>query len=196
MATIEVNQVQLAAAELAVKTAGGCAQKVVYRAMKKTLDGVKTDAKNEVGKILNTKKVGTITKPMKVKAGSMRAMNGKFICSDKPLYLADFKHKPTKPVKRKPAGGVLVTIRKDEPGKRIPGTFVAITGGGYKGVFWRAKQGGKIAARRPVWAPFGPRVTDYLQDKGPILPKVMKLGSERFQKNIKHEVEWELSQLR
>jgi hypothetical protein len=49
--------------------------------------------------------------------------------------------------------------------------------------------------RLPVKELFGPRIPDYLGDKGPIMQRVLVKADERLHKNIEHELNYEMSKL-
>jgi hypothetical protein len=49
--------------------------------------------------------------------------------------------------------------------------------------------------RFPIKQKYGPRIPDYLGDKGPIMDRVLAKADERMHKNINHELDYELSKL-
>lgn len=162
--------------------------KVFVRALNKTLTGVKTDASAKVREDLNvTKKAVDAT--IKIQRASTKNMTAALHSTGKPLPLIAFTG--TRQTKK----GVSVLVKKRTPRSVIPGTFIrTMPKTGHKGVFWRAKSGGRIAPRLPISERFGPRVPDILSNE-PVMKDVLQKADARLHKNIDHELKYELSKL-
>lgn len=151
----------------------GAVPKVTRMAVNRTLAGVRTDAANEIAKVVTLSKT-TIRSAISVKKlGAWNDTQGRMPaayvrCHGKMLPLIFFKARQTKK-------GVTVQVKKSEPRSLIKHAFIATVGAGHRGVFWRKKWGGKRGSVRPG-RKFGPGFTDY-----GVLPKAYRLPmTERF----------------
>lgn len=172
---------------------------VISRSINKTLTGVKTDAAKEIAQVLNVKQA-TIKETMTIQKATPKILSAWFRSTGKLIPLAKFSGV------RQTKMGVSVKVRKDKPRTILRHTFIAKKGE-HTGVFWRKWQGArqpvkKIAyaklprfMRFPVEELYGPRIPDYLSEKGPIMDRVLQSADARLHKNINHELDYELSKL-
>ncbi|MCK9362132.1 MAG: hypothetical protein M0P74_00795 [Syntrophales bacterium] len=106
--------------------------------------------------------------------------------------------------------GVSVKVLKQNPRATIAHAFIARIRGDQRAdqVYWRKWKGthkkpvpGRgyknlpFQYRFPVKALYGPRIQDYLGDPG-IIATLMELAGERLEKNMRHEVDYLLSQVK
>ena len=189
---------------------------VLNRAINNILSGVKTDASTEIRTVVTaTKKV--VDGVIKISKASVASLEGRVTISGTPLPLIAYSARQT-------LKGVSVQVRKDSGRKVIPGTFIttvrtakqAASGyEGHEGVFWRTwhagtgkkgKNMGKKPWKRiypgegpnprlPLEQRFGPRIPDYIAEKGPVMASVLKKADDRIQKSLDKELNYEMSKL-
>lgn len=133
----------------------GAGNRVIVRSINKTLTGVKTDAADELCKVLNFTEKG-VKKTFAISKAKQDDISGFFASTGKPVPLIEFIGT------RQTNKGVSVQIRKNRPRKVIPGTFITTvknvikkTGeeSNHTGVFWREWHGiGKIRTKFEVKA--------------------------------------------
>jgi hypothetical protein len=174
---------------------------VISRSVNKTLTGIKTDAAKEITQIMNVTQA-IVKDTMKINKATPTNLSAWFRSTGKPTPLTKFIGTA------QTATGVSVKVRKDEPRTVIQRTFVAKMKSGHTGVFWRDWHGTRQPVnkkirysalpkfmRLPIEQKYGPRIPDYLGDKGPIMQRVLVKAGERMHKNIEHELDYELSKL-
>ena len=206
---IEVNQQDLHNVRTLLAGIGHAVPRITRMAVNRTLAGVKTDATNEVAKVITPKKA-EIRKTISVKKYEFRGDDSAYVrCKGRRMALIHFKARPTKK-------GVTVQVLKSEPRSLIKHAFIATMKSGHKGVFWRKEWGGKRGSVRPG-RKFGPEFTDYGSLPGkyripiserfsfavpevlghpPTIKAVLDLAGPRLKKNMEHALNYELSKLR
>lgn len=207
--SVRVNQKDIADVKRLLSGVGVAVPKVTQMAVNKTLTGVRTDATNEVSKVITPTKT-TIRKTIAVHKMMKGNVNAKVICKGKPLNLIHFKARPTKK-------GVTVQVLKSEPRSLIKHAFktkivnnlVAIRryGGKYGGSRRpRKKKGGsyKWYGTLPKDYRFPNEHLKFLTTLSipevlgypPTIKKVMDLAGPRLEKELDRALNYELSKLK
>lgn len=164
---------------------------VTVRAINSTLAGVRTDATEEVYKVLNLTKT-RIRKDLKVVKAYAADPNGKLTASGTPVGLASFSGT----VRR--AKGTSVKVNRLGQRTIIKHAFLAEIKNA-KNVWRRILEPGgpqgKRVARVPIDRLTGPRIEDILA-KPSVMSTVMEKAGARFVASIDHETEYLLSKHR
>ena len=175
------------------------APRVITRAINKTLTNVQTKAAAEIGLDLNLP-AKRIKQDFALDKANYSKLSGRFVSKGGPVGLASFTG--TRQVK----AGVSVKVHKSKPRTTLKHAFIA-TAKNATNVFWRAYEGPRKKLRpgfsygalpkiyrMPVHRLTGPRVEDELA-KPKVIDAVMAHADERFEYNLDHELEYELSKL-
>lgn len=215
--TLKLNQIDVDAVKAMLGECKTVPEKVISRALNKTLTGIKTDASTEIRAILNAKK-SDVDDTFKVTNSSVADMSCKFVSTGKPLPLMTFGARQT-------TKGVSVQVKKTVARSVVAGSFLATMKSGHQGVFWRkwhekgvSKSGFESQANRvgyfwsvkaqrfvpmallpqsfrlPIKELFSSRVPDVLSDP-PVLDVVIAKANERLVTNLDREVNYELSRM-
>jgi len=218
MIQIYINQDDVAKVKTMMAGILDGATKVMVRALNLTLTGVKTDASTEIRNIITAKK-STVDATFKTSKATATKLSATFQSTGRPLPLIAYsvnqtqkgvsvqvrKDKPRKVL----AGAFIATIKSGHKGvywrvyrstrKKSGKIDTAI---GRSGYVFNSKTGRYFpiwalpkAYRLPIKERFGPGITDYLGDKGPIMAKVLAEAVDRLHTNIEHELNFELSKL-
>lgn len=213
--TVTLNPIDVDAVKAMLGECKTMPEKVISRALNKTLTGIKTDASTEIRAILNAKKAD-VDATFKVTSASVADMSCKFTSTGRALPLMTFGARQT-------TKGVSVLVKKTEARTVIPGTFIATMKSGHTGVFWRKwhKKGVPLSSfseraarvgyfwseraqrflpiamlsseyKLPISERFSSRVPDVLGDP-PVLNAVIDKANARLLVNIDREVNYELS---
>lgn len=182
---------------LEIKAVG---EKVIPRALNRTLSGVKTDASAEIRKDLNVKK-SAVDQTFRMEKATPSRWTASIESTGAPLALIDFIGT------RQTVNGVSVQIKKNHSRKVVSGAFI-ISAGNHQGVFWRDWHGARKTKksaihygalprkyRFPMSERFGPRVPDILGNES-VMEKVLTKSADRLHKSIEHELNFELSKLK
>lgn len=196
---VSVDTRQFSEVKAALLGIKGGYEKVVSRAMNKTLSGVKTDASAEIRKELNVK-AAIVAKELSVRTSTYKYLNGHLVDVSKPLGLIHFGARATQK-------GVSVQVRKASSRVLLKHAFIH---GKYKGaeqVYWRKTVFGlprkpgmaygalpKKPYRLPIEKLTGPRVADFFS-KDAVMNPVMGKAGDRLGKNLAHETEFLLGSL-
>jgi hypothetical protein len=164
---------------------------VTVRAINSTLAGVRTDAVDEVYKVLNLTKT-RIRKDFKVTKANAAVPKGKVTASGKPVGLASFSGTSQR------AKGTSVKVNRLGQRTIIKHAFLAEIKNANN--VWRRilKPGGpkgKRVARLPIDRLTGPRIEDIIA-KPAVMSTVMDKAGARFAANIDHVTEYLLLQHR
>lgn len=215
--TLTLNQIDVEAVKTMLGECKTVPEKVISRALNKTLTGIKTDASTEIRAILNAKKAD-VDATFKVTSASVADMSCKFVSTGRALPLMTFGARQTKK-------GVSVQVKKTVARSVVAGSFLATMKSGHQGVFWRkwhekgvSKSGFESQANRvgyfwsvkaqrfvpmallpqsfrlPIKELFSSRVPDVLSDP-PVINAVLDKANERLLTNLDHEVNYELSRM-
>lgn len=200
---VEINMAQLKALQLNLATIDGAGRTVTVRAVNKTLSGVRTDAVDEIYKILNLTKT-RIRQDFTIYRATWN-WGGKVKASGEPVGLASFGA-----VKRKK--GVSVQVLKKNARKIIEHSFLLTQKrtdqSTYKNVYMRSWKGSRTggSAYGYYWGDYrysikyplerltGPRIEDIFGQKE-VLAAVEKKADVRLQKNLDHELDYFMSKL-
>ena len=195
-----IDQGDLARVRLMLGAFSPAVPKITRMAVNKTLTGVRTDATNEVAKVI------TPTKTKIRKTITTKKMWGKndiayVLCKGKRLGLIHFKARQTKK-------GVSVQVKKSEPRSLIKHAFIMTMKSGHKGVFWREWEG----TRKPVSArvqygrlpkqyrlPMSERFSFAIPEvlgHPPTIKKVLELAGPRLKKNVDDALNYEFRKIR
>lgn len=216
--TLTLNQIDVDSVKKMLGDCKTAPEKVISRALNKTMTGIKTDASTEIRAILNAKKAD-VDDTFRVTSASVAAMSCKFVSTGKPLPLMTFGARNTKK-------GVSVQVKKTSARKVISGAFIATMKSGHKGVFWRkwhdrgvpTKTGMEVQMsklgyfwskqsrqflpfamlpykyRLPIKELYSSRVPDVLSDP-PVINSVIEKANARLVVNLDREVNFELSKM-
>ncbi len=178
----------------------GAGDRVMKRAVDKTMGTVKTTVSRVARQELNIRKRDLDPNIGIRKFEAARNSGAVTIVGDSlPLY--DFS-----PVQM--ASGVRVKIKKKGPSKVVEGAFIAGMKSGHSGVFWREWHQFKAPSRSkmPPWKKlprkyrlkihelFTTSIPEALGDRVP-MQEILKDAGENLHKNLDHEVNYELSKL-
>lgn len=209
---IRINEADLQAAQQFFNQLGNESDTALYRAINKTLTGVKTDAADIVYQDLNLTKT-RIKKNMKIRKAFAKQLNGSFISIGKPINLASFGG--TRQTKK----GLSVKVKRAGTRSIIRHAFLweraTQSGTMAKTAFWRDYTGerakppklgpvptkrygilkGRADRYRTIETLQGPRIEDIL-GKPANLTLLNKKAGERFVKNAEHEVDYIMDRAR
>ncbi len=191
---------------------------VLMRSMNNTMQGVRTDVSSEIRAIITTGK-SDVDKSIGITKANKETLSGAVVISGRLLPLLDFGARQTqkgvsvqirKDHKRAVLSGAFIATMKSghkgvfwreyhKKGQRLGKTEQRISRSGY---IFNTKTGRYFPARAlpreyrlPIHELFGPRVPDYLGDEGPVMDTVLAKAEDRLDKNIEHELNYELSKL-
>lgn len=182
--------------------------KVMKRAVDLTMGTVKTTVSREAGKVLNALQ-RDIKGNIGVRKYDTAAASGCVTIVGASLPVSIFKPKQT-------PTGVTVKIKKEGGYKLIKGAFIATMKSGHTGVFWREWHGKSASKSGKRWAKGIPRrvnpktipkdwrlkmheiftssLPDVIGDTMP-MAAILADAETNLQKNIEHELDYELSKL-
>ena len=190
--TLDANGLDKALRALA-KVQGGLG-KALERTLNRTGPGMRTDAVREIRAHYNLP-VKRIRQDLSVTKASAKTgrLEVRVRAKGKKLPLIAFKTRPASPTTKPPKAGVLVSVRKDQAGKRLKRGFVARMGSGHVGVFERKVAGGKRAGRLPVAELMGPSMSGMLRNED-VQTNAHGKAQDRADKRLPHEVKHVLRQ--
>ena len=203
--SVTINQSDIANIKHMLGELSKAGDTVIKQAVNRTLTGVRTDATNEVSKVVTPTKTA-IRKTMTLTKMTAKDGNAIFKCKGKPLNLIHFKARQTQK-------GVTVQVLRSEGRKLIPHAFktklknelVAIRQ--YKGQRKKwVKKGGshKWYGALPTKYRFpnthlrfltSLSIPDVLGHK-PTIDEVLRLAGPRLEKNLNYRLNYELSKLK
>lgn len=184
---VEVSQQDLYNVRTLLAGIGNAVPKITRMAVNKTLAGVRTDATNEVSKVITPKKA-EIRKAISVKKMGAADDSAYVRCKGRRMALIHFKARPTKK-------GVTVQVLKSESRSLIKHAFIATMKTGHKGVFWRRMKDGRRVPRLPIQELFSFALPEVLGHP-PTIKAVLDLAGPRLKKNMEQALNYELSKLR
>jgi hypothetical protein len=159
----------------------------LVRAINKTLTGIKTDKSTMIREDLNLPKT-YVDQHIVINKAEKTWPEGRVTTRSKPVGLINFTGT------RQAIKGVSVKVKRYGTRSIIPHTFIA-TAHNAENVWWRSKIGGVRVWRLPIERLTGPRLTDNLS-RPEVIGEVEKKAGDRWDANMEHELEWELSKLR
>jgi hypothetical protein len=175
-------------------------EKVIVRALNKTITGVETDSVREVSKIITPAKK-YIRKTFRLKKANYTTLKAAVRSRNKGIPLIHYKAKQT--IK----GGVTAQIYQGGKRDAYPFCFITTMKSGHKGVFSRAKPPYKTHRskkspwkqfkekyRLPIKEKFGPMVPDVMA-KDKVMKPILKKAGDRLTKEIGVSLNFELSRL-
>lgn len=198
---VEIDQSDLYSVETLLYGLTDAVPKMTQMAVNRTLTGVRTDATNEVAKVITPTKT-VIRKAISVKKMTAADKSAYVRCAGKRLPLIDFRARQTKK-------GVTVKVLKNKPRRSlIKHAFIATMKSGHKGVFWREDWGGPRKRvvpwraysalpkkyRLPISQRFSLAVPEVLGHP-PTIKAVLDLAGPRLKKNLEQVINYELSKL-
>lgn len=198
---VEVNQADLYNVKTLLHGLSNAVPKITRMAVNKTLAGVRTDAVNEVSKVITPTKTKIRASISVKKMGS--ANDSAYVrCAGRRMALIHFKARQTKK-------GVTVQVLKKEPRSLIKHAFIMTMKSGHKGVFWRKDWGGTRQPvrpgrkygvlpkmyRLPMSERFSLAVPEVLGHP-PTIKAVLDLAGPRLKKNMDQALNYEVSKLR
>jgi hypothetical protein len=135
---IKISPIDAMKVRVLLRDCGDLCAKVTSRAVNQTLNGVKTDAADEIGNHVTAKK-SAIKSTFKIVRSTPANLTAMVSSTGRALPLREFSVRETKT-------GVSVQVYRDKPRKVIRGAFfatvkskvqIASGSSGHKGVFWR-----------------------------------------------------------
>jgi len=137
---VEVNQQDLYNVRTLLHGLTDAVPKITRMAVNKTLAGVRTDATNEVSKVITPTKT-KIRKTINLHKITAGNATGKVVCKGKPLNLYAFKARKTKK-------GVTIQVLKSEPRSLIKHAFITKIKNNLVAI---RRYGGKYGGSRRPW---------------------------------------------
>jgi hypothetical protein len=196
---LKIDQGQIADVNRMLMGMPGAIGKVIQQSVNRTLTGVRTDATNEVANVITPTKTA-IRKTMTVKKMNQADGTAYVRCMGAPLNLIEFKARQTQK-------GVTVQVLKTSPRTLLKHAFIATMKSGKKLVIWRKYDDtrkpwkktfpyGKLpkAYRLPVRGLTSMAIPDVMGHE-PTMNKILDLGNNRLQKNLKDRLNYEVSKL-
>jgi len=199
---ITLNTAQLAKVQLMLSSIGNEANKVLYRAINKTIGNTQTKAVDEVYKQLSLTKKRIKQDFNQTKANSKK-LSGKLRATGEPVGLINFSATQTKK-------GVSVKVKRVGSKKLLKHAYIAQGKGGKNHVWWRTYSGprrpwkwkatptryGALPAiyRGPIERLTGPRIED-IYSKPVVLKTVQTHADQRMGVNMEQELNYVLSKL-
>ncbi|MBW2342508.1 MAG: phage tail protein [Deltaproteobacteria bacterium] len=202
---VEVNQQDLYDVRSLLDGLSDAVPKVTRMAVNKTLTGVRTDATNEVSKVITPTKT-RIRASISVKKMTTADDSAYVRCKGKQMPLIHFKARQTKK-------GVTVQVLKKGSRSLIKHAFIDDMRSGHKGVFVRTEWGGVRQPLRksqdsyawygvlphkyrlPIKQLFSFAVPDVLGHP-PTIKAVLDLAGPRLKKEMDRALNYEISKLR
>ena len=198
--TVHVDQQSLLSMRTVLYGLTDAIPKITQMAVNKTLTGVRTDATNEVSKVVTPKKT-TIRNAIAVKKMSVADASAYVRCAGRALGLIHFAARQTKK-------GVTVQVLRSEGRKLVKHAFIAAMKSGHKGVFWRQWSGvrkpynprkayGRMPAsyRLPITELKSLAVPEVLGHP-PTMAAVLKLAQPRLDKNMDDALNYYIGKVR
>jgi len=200
--SIQIDQHDLRKIEEMFSDIGKSPAKVFVRSLNKTLTGVKTDASTAIRGVVTAKKAD-VDKTFSISKASEKTLSASITCTGKRLPLYTYSARQTKK-------GVSVQVKRANPRTVVPHAFVAKMKSRHVGVWVRdyvprGKSGRTVSAdpqirygrlprqyRLPIRELFSMRVPDVMGYE-PTMKTILKQAENRLQKNLMHEMEYELS---
>jgi len=196
---LEMDKSDIAKVKFMLGALSKAGDRVIQQSVNKTLTGVRTDATNEVSKVITPTKT-SIRKTMTVYKMIARDGNAFVKCTGGPLNLINFKARQTQK-------GVTVQVLKSGGRKLIPHAYIATMKNGNKLVMWRKYDGPRVKWRKnfpysklpkkyrlPVKALTSMAIPDVMKH-GPTMAEILRLGGIRLKKNLNARLSYELSKL-
>jgi hypothetical protein len=205
--SIQIDQNDMRKVEEMLSDIQKAPAKVTTRALNKTLTGVRTDASSAIREVITASK-SAVDGTFRIQKASENRVEAWISSTGKRLPLSAYSVRQTKK-------GVSVHVKRVNPRKVIPGTFIATMKSGHTGVFergarkpmmatWHGQTGqqpkrpnmnyGRLPKkyRLPIQELFGLRVPDVMVYE-PTMTTILKQANERLHKNLMHEMDFELS---
>lgn len=191
--SVHVNTRQMASLQMNLAAISGAGKLVTFRAVNKTLPGVRTDAVQEIYNILNLTKT-RIRQDFKIYKATWNGWPGRVKAVGIPVGLASFGARQTKK-------GVSVKVLRSGSRTLLKHAFIAtqkrLDQSTYKNVYWRSwnkTRTGPAAGRfypkkyrTPVERLEGPRIEDIFA-RDSVLDAVEKKADVRLSKNLDYEL--------
>jgi len=184
--SLKIDQGDISKVKFMLGALSKAGDRVIQQAVNKTLTGVRTDATNEVAKVITPTKTA-IRKTMTVYKMTAGDGNAFVKCVGGPLNLIEFKARQTKK-------GVTVQVKESGGRKLIKHAFIQTMKNGKRLVLWRVTKGGKRVARYPIEAMSSLAIPDVMKH-GPTMAEILRLGGIRLKKNLNARLNYELSKL-
>jgi len=162
---------------------------VGVRALNRTIRGVHAEASRLIRAEINIP-ANRVRRDLHVRRASAATLTATLLLASKPTPLIVFKARATR-------RGVTYQIEKDEGRKLLRGAFIATMASGHTGVFSRhAKKVKKRVAPDyhglSIFEHKVPALGTLIADEG-LLTRLAAFGSARLQRELKSQVEFELS---
>jgi hypothetical protein len=159
----------------------------VMRAINRTVDGVKTNMVTIARREYNVN-AAAVRANISVKKATKQDISGYTISRGRPIPLINFSPRPSTPQPRRKAP-ITVEVIRDQRKPLGGGGFVAVMPSGHKGVFWRAKVGGKKVNRLPIHELDSSRVED-LYARPTIQIEIQTDADNRMKKELIHQADY------
>jgi len=147
---IEFNSQQVKSTNDLLKGIKNGAPTAIRRSVNKTASKAKTEASQEIRKVV-TLKAATVNAAIRLTKASFKSLSAKMTISGKPIPLIAFGARQTKK-------GVSVRVRKANPIEKHKTSFIATMKSGHRGVYKR-----KGKARLPITEKIGPSIPAVFQ---------------------------------
>ena len=188
---LEMNALDVAKVKLMLGAWSPAAGRVIQQSINRTLTGVRTDAVNEMAKVVTATKT-TLRGTIKVKKMTAKDGNAYIKCKGKALDLSYFKARKTKK-------GITVQVLKTSGRSLIKHAFIVEVknrkaGTTHNAAAWRKKENGKMVPRYQMKGLKTMAVPDVFSH-GPTMAEILRLGGDRLKKNLNDRLNYELSKM-
>lgn len=197
---VQINRVQLEECERLLSEIGKIPPPVASRAINETLAGVKTDISSYVRDVITAKK-SVVDENIKVTKASVTTLSGVVTVKGKAIPLIEFGANQVK-------AGVTAKIYVARSRELFTSAFISRMKSGHLGVFKREYKGTPVghpvkrnwfkmpkSYRLPIRQLFGPQLLTIVQDNKVMVP-VMASSSERMEKAVRRQLDYEMSRLK
>ena len=163
--------------------------KAIEKAAISALTKIKNRAYTEAHRKIRSEyliRLSDLNKAVKINKNASKAMPiASVLVEDKRIPLIRFFAKEF----RQKGGGVLVQVKRSNPWRLIPHTFIATTKSGHRGIFERKVVGGKRAKRLPIIELTGPAAAALFGSQA-IKNRITSTVNEEWNSIFEREYQW------
>lgn len=196
--SVQIDEAELARIDNTLRFIGGESSKALYRAINRTLEGVRTDATDIIAEEVNLPKSfirsGGSKKSQQtffLRKASLSDPSGMIRIQGANVPLIQYSNQRS--VKKSYAKKIIVQVRKDRGKFQMHHMFIPVLHSGHRGLF-HVLSGMKTRTGRPaIEEEYGPRIPDILSNKDNF-DLLMQKAQVRLDERLRHEVDYILDQ--